>query len=64
MREGEQAYEQGRKREGDSESQNPKQAPGSEPDVGLELPNYEIMTRAEVWCLTYWATQASQEYSF
>ena len=26
------------------EIQNPKQAPGSEPDVGLKLTNCEIMT--------------------
>ena len=35
------------------ETQNPKQAPGSErvstePDAGLELTDREIMTRAEV----------------
>ena len=36
------------------ETQKLKQGPGSEqaistePDVGLELPNHEIMTRAEV----------------
>ena len=39
------------------ETQNPKQAPGSElsstePDVGLELTNHEIVTLAEVRCLT------------
>ena len=45
------------------ETQNPKQAPGSwvvstEPDVGLELTNREIMTWAEVRRPTNWATQA------
>ena len=39
------------------ETQNLKQAPGSEtvgtePNVGLELTNCETMTRAEVGCLT------------
>ena len=41
------------------ETQNPKQAPGSElsePNAGLELMNHEIMTWAEVGCLTDWAT--------
>ena len=32
--------------------QKPKQAPGTEPDSGLELMNCEIMTLAEVGCLT------------
>ena len=44
------------------ETQNPKQAPGSElsaePDTGLELTDREIMTWAEVGLLTDWATQA------
>ena len=34
------------------ETQDPKQAPGSEPDTGLELKNHEIMTWAEVRRLT------------
>ena len=34
----------------------------TEPDVGLELTNREIMTWAEVRCLTNWATQVPQEY--
>ena len=49
--------------EREMETQNPKQAPGSglistEPDVGLELMSCEIMTWAEVGCLTDWANQA------
>lgn len=48
------------------ESQNLRQAPGcyadsSETDVGLELTKCKIMTRAEVGCLTNWATQAPQD---
>ena len=43
-----------RGREGERE--NPKQAPRCgqcmEPDAGLEFTNREIMTRAEVGCLT------------
>ena len=35
----------------------------SEPDVGLELTNCEIMTWAEVGCSTDWATQAPQHVS-
>ena len=33
-------------------------AVSTEPDVGLELTNHEVMTWAEVGCLTDWATQA------
>ena len=41
------------------ETHNLKKAPGfsTEPDVGLELTNHEIMTWAEVRRLTNWATQ-------
>ena len=51
------------------ETQNPKQAPGSElvstePDTGLELTDREIMTWAEVGRLTDWATQAPQSSVF
>ena len=47
------------------ETQNPKQAPGSElPDVGLELTNREIRTWAEVGCLNNWATHVPQQYIF
>ena len=35
-----------------------------QPDVGFELTNYEIMTWAEVRCLTNWATQAPQQAHF
>ena len=46
------------------ETQNPKQAPSwlwavsTEPNAGLKLTSYEIMTWAEVGRLTDWATQA------
>ena len=54
-REGETEPEQERGRE--RETQNLKKAPGSEPsapepDMGLKFMNCEIMTRAEVRCLT------------
>ena len=41
-------------REGDTESEagSRPQAVSTEPDLGLELTNHEIMTRAEVECLT------------
>ena len=50
----------GEGREGDTESEagSRLQADGTEPDAGLELMNYEIMTWAEVGRLTNWATQA------
>ena len=47
----------------DSETQNLNEtgprlwAVSTEPDAGLELRNGEIMTWAEVRCLTYWASQ-------
>ena len=47
-------------REGDTESEAGSRlwAVITEPDVGLELTNREIMTsRGEVSCLTDWATQ-------
>ena len=45
---------------GDTESEagSRPQAFSTEPDVGLELMNREIMTWAEVGRLTDWATQA------
>ena len=51
------------------ETQNLKQAPGSElsaqsPTLGLELPNREIMTWAEAGHSADWATQASQFSGF
>ena len=55
MRQRETEHERGRV--GERKTQNPKQAPGSElsahePNVGLELTDREIMTRAEVGCPT------------
>ena len=37
-------------------------AVSTEPDVGLEPTNHEIMTWAEVGCLTDWATQTPQKW--
>ena len=57
----------GAEREGDTESKAGSRlwAVSTEPDVGLELMNHEIMTWAEFRCLTDWATQAPQEvFSF
>ena len=50
---------EGAEREGDAESKASSGlwAVGTEPDVGLELTNREIMTWAEVGRLTNWATQ-------
>ena len=50
----------GSEREGDTESETGSRlwAISTEPDAGLELTNCEIMTWAEVWRLTDWATQA------
>ena len=46
-------------REEDTESEAASRlwAISTEPDAGLELTNHEIMTWAEVGCLTEWATQ-------
>ena len=51
----------GAEREGDTESEAGSRlwAISTEPDVGLKPTNREIMTPAEVSCLTNWATQAS-----
>ena len=48
--------------EGDTESEagSRLQAVSTEPDLGLKLTNHEIVTWAEVGCLTNWATQAPQ----
>ena len=48
--------------EGDTESEAGSRlwAVSTEPDVGLELMNHEIMTWAEVEHLTDWATQVTQ----
>ena len=50
----------GAEREGDTESETGSRlwAVSTEPDTGLELMDSEIMTWAEVWRLTDWATQA------
>ena len=52
----------GAEREVDTESEagSRLQAISTEPDVGLELVNCEIMARAEVSRSTDWATQAPQ----
>ena len=49
--------------EGDTESEagSGLWAVSTKPDVGLEPTNPEIMTWAEVGCLTDWATQAPQK---
>ena len=51
----------GAEREGDTESEMGFRlwAVSTEPDVGLELTNHEIMTWAEVGRLTDWATQGA-----
>ena len=53
-------------REGDTESEagSGLHAVSTEPDVGLEPMGHEIMTWAEVGCLTDWATQAPQWFGF
>ena len=50
----------GAERGGDPESEGGSRlwAVSTEPDTGLELRSYEIMTWAEVRCSTNWATQA------
>ena len=50
----------GRERETHTESEDGSRlwAVSTEPNVGLGLRNCEIMTWAEVWHLTDWATQA------
>ena len=49
----------GSERQGDTESVTGSRlrAVGTEPDTGLELTDREIMTWAQVGCLTDWATQ-------
>ena len=53
-------------REGDTESETGSRlwAFSTEPDAGLELTDREIMTWAEVGCLTDWATQAPRGFLF
>ena len=52
-----------REREGDTESEagSALWAVSTKPDTGLEPTNCEIMTWAEVGCLTNWVTQAPLE---
>ena len=59
-REGESISRGGAEREGDTESEAGSRLwpVSTEPDVGLELTDCEIMTWAKVGCLTDWATQA------
>ena len=57
MREKERERERGQRKR---ETQNPKQTPGTEPDEGLKPTDCEIMTRAEVRCLTDGAVQVPQ----
>ena len=53
----------GAEREGDTESETGSRlwAVSTEPDLGLELTDHEIMTWAEVGRLTDWATQAPRD---
>ena len=53
----------GAEREGDTESEagSGLWAVSAEPDTGLEPTNHEIVTWAEVGCLTDWAAQAPHE---
>ena len=53
----------GAEREGDTESKEDSRLGtlSTEPDTGLKLMNCEIMTWAEVKCLTNWATQVPQD---
>ena len=55
--------EGGAERKGDTESKEGSSvwAVSTEPDVGFEPTNREIMTWAEVRCSTQWATQVTQE---
>ena len=54
----------GAEREGDTEYKAVSRlwAVSTEPDMGPEPTNHEIMTWAKVRCLTDWATQASRHY--
>ena len=67
LRETETEWRWGRgEREGDTESEAGSRiwAVSTEPNTGLEPMNCEIMTWAEVWHLTNWATQAPLFYFF
>ena len=65
-REKQSASEGGAEREGDTESEAGFRlwAVSTEPVEGLELVNREIMTWAEVGCLTNWATQVPLYFFF
>ena len=56
----------GAEREGDTDSEAGTRlwAVGTDPNVGLELTNHEIVTWAEISCLTGWATQAPPDFFF
>ena len=56
--------EGGAERETESEAGSRLWAVSTEPDVGLEPTNWEIMTWAEVGRLIDWATQASRFFFF
>ena len=66
-REGESVCERGRGRERkagtESKAGSRLRAVSTDPHMGLELKNYEIMTWAEVRHLIDWATQAPLEYA-
>ena len=55
----------GAEREGDTELEAGSRlwALSTEPNAGLELTSYEILTWAKVGGLIHWATQAPLEYS-
>ena len=65
-RERQSASRGGAETEGDTESETGSRlwAVSTEPDMALELMNCEIMTWAEVGCLTNWATQEPLKYIF
>ena len=55
----------GAEKEGDTESKADSSfwADSTEPNVGLELKNLEIMTWAKVGCFNNWATQEPLKYA-
>ena len=58
QRDTEHEWGRGRKRGRQNLKQTRLRAVSTEPDMGLELMNHEIMTWAKVGCLTDWAIQA------
>ena len=54
----------GAEREGDTEPKVGSRlwAVSPDPNTGLELIKHEIMTWAEVGCLTHWATHVPQKF--